>query len=83
MIGLVINISWFRQLEQTYPSIFNLAGHPEGWKKSRQYWSFVLSGSFAKLDRSDLRLKCAVLRIFFVVYLVNFSIAFLGIVVHK
>jgi len=80
LAGMVIVHFWFKQLERTYPHIFGFGNLPStDWRKTN-YWGFILSGKSATLDRPDMRAKCAILRAFFWIYLVNFLLVAIGVV---
>ena len=84
IIGMVMIFVWFKQFEKAYPVVFNLANvSGTSWQKTSQYWGYILSGKYAGLDRSDIRTKCAILRYFFIIYLINFVFVAVGMFVQS
>ncbi len=81
LIGVVMVFFWFKEFEKSYPGIFNLPRPSASeFKRSTRYWEYILRGKYSSLDRPDVRRKCAILRAFFIIYLITFAIAFIGIV---
>ena len=82
LAGMLLVLLFWKQFEKACPAIFNLAEYPAtGWRKSSQYWAYILGGNYEAVDRADIRLKCSILRIYFWLYLLIFAIAAIGIFV--
>lgn len=80
LIGLIVTYILFKQFENAYPKVFNLSNLAiTNNEKVTRYWFYILSGRYKELDRVDVRIKCTGLRIFFLIYVIIFAIAILGI----
>ncbi len=80
-VGMVITYLIFARCERAYPKVFNLQNIPiTSVRKAWRYWGYVLLGNYRDLDQSTIRIQCTVLRVFFFIYLIMFSIAIAGIV---
>ncbi len=84
LIGAAASLVWFRQLEKAYPAVFDHSHYlVSRSKRLWRYWGYVLAGDYAALDDPRYRTKCAVLRIFMWVYLIDLIIAFAGIFIVR
>lgn len=80
--GMVMTYIFFKQLESAYPDIFNLGAQPMfGATKSLKYWRYILIGKYVALDQRNMIFKCQILRIFFLIFLLIYSISLVGIFV--
>ena len=81
---VAMSVIWFRQLEKTYPAVFDHSHYlASRSKRLWRYWRYVLAGDYAALDDPRHRARCATLRIFMWVYLADLLIAFAGIFIVR
>jgi hypothetical protein len=84
VILVAVSQLWFRQLERTYPTVFDHSHYlVSKSKRLWRYWRYVLAGDYAEIHDPRHRAKCAALRIFMWVYLADLLIAFAGIFIIR
>lgn len=84
LLGMVLSLAWFQQLEKAYPKVFDLSDRlASKSKRLSRYWGYILAGKHHELADPGLRAKCAFLRGFFWVYLVDLAISFAGIFIIR
>lgn len=79
-LGMIVTYFVFKHCERAYPEVFSLSHvSVTSFKKAWHYWAFVLMGKYKNLNNQSIKNQCTLLRIFFLVYVVVFAIAIIGI----
>lgn len=80
-VGLGMSYFTFKELEKVYPEVFNLQRYSLFGvnKKVVRYWTYILVGKYKSFNRSDLRMRCVILRWFLVMYSIVVIIVCVGL----